>query len=265
MSEPEETAPPEETTAADLVQADNQFDLSEAFLLRQDQLLATLGVGRSVGSHPVAIGDDSELNWRGMLASILPTRYRVSKGFAVDSDGKRSGQIDLLIYDRHFSPVLLDVGDYAFIPAEAVFAALEVKQELSRDTIEYAASKVASVRDLHRTSAPVPFVEGSYKPKQLHHIVGGLLTMNSTWSPPLGEALDNALHDFGGQGALDVGCALRDGSFEVDEQGRAAGKSDADSALIFFVIRLLMRLQKMASPPAIEYDVYAKALNKHTK
>jgi len=37
-------------------------------------------------------------------------------------DGARSEQIDLLIYDRHFSPVLLDVGDYLFVPAEAVFA-----------------------------------------------------------------------------------------------------------------------------------------------
>ena len=255
----------EETTAADLVQADNEFDLREAFLLRQDQLLSTLGVGRSVGSHPVAVGDDSELNWRGMLKSILPTRYRVSKGFAIDSDGKRSGQIDLLIYDRHFSPVLLDVGDYVFIPAEAVFAALEVKQELSRETIEYAVTKVASVRDLHRTSAPVPFVEGSYKPKPLQHIVGGLLTMNSSWNPPLGEPLDEALHDFGGQGQLDIGCALRDGSFEVNEEGGATARSDAESVLIFFVIRLLTRLQKMASPPAIEYDVYAKVLDKQTE
>src|SRR4051812_42989278 len=53
---------PNETTAADLVQPQNRFDLREAFLLRQEQLLATLGVGRSLGSHPVAVGDDSELN-----------------------------------------------------------------------------------------------------------------------------------------------------------------------------------------------------------
>jgi hypothetical protein len=255
---------PEETTAADLVQANLNFDLREAFLLRQDQLLATLGVGRSVGSHPVAIGDDSELNWRGMIESILPTRYRVSKGFAIDAGGKRSGQIDLLIYDRHFSPVLLDVGDYVFVPAEAVFAALEVKQELSRDTVRYAATKVASVRDLSRTSAPVPFVEGKLKPKLLLRIIGGLLTMNSSWSPPLGEPLDAALHDFGGQGGLEIGCALRDGSFDVDDEGGATRRSDADTALIFFVIRLLMRLQNMASPPAIEYDVYAKALDKQS-
>jgi hypothetical protein len=251
---------PDGTTAADLVQPDNRFDLREAFLLRQEQLLATLGVGRSVGSHPLAIGDDSELNWRGMLESILPTRYRVSKGFAIDADGNRSEQIDLLIYDRHFSPVLLDIGDYLFVPAEAVFGALEVKQTMDRGMIEYAAGKVGSVRRLRRTSAPVPYVEGEYKPKKLHNIIGGLLTMESDWKPPMGEPLERALADFGGDGRLDIGCALRHGAFEVRADNDSIERSDDDSALIFFVVRLLKKLQGMASPPAIEYDEYSRAL-----
>jgi hypothetical protein len=251
-------AEPDGTSAVDLVQPDNRFDLHEAFLLRQEQLLATLGVGRSVGSHSVAIGDDSELNWRGMLQSIMPTRYCVSKGFAIDPDGKRSDQIDLLIYDHHFSPVLLDVGDYLFVPAEAVFAALEVKQTMDRGTIEYAAGKVASVRKLRRTSAPVPYVEGEYKSKELRPIIGGLLTMDSGWEPSLGDSFEKALNDFGGDGSLDLGCALRGGSFEVEKE--SIERSDAEGALIFFVVRLLKRLQKMASPPAIDYDEYAAAL-----
>lgn len=249
---------PNEATATDLVQPQNRFNLREAFILRQEQLLATLGVGRSLGSHPLAIGDDSELNWKGMLESILPTRYRVSKGFVIDADGCRSDQIDLLVYDRHFSPVLLEVGDYVFVPAEAVFAALEVKQEMNRGTIEYATAKIATVRDLRRTSAPVPYVEGQFKPKQPQPIVGGLMTMDSGWSPPLSESLDKALSDFSGVGSLDLGCALRGGSFVVEGEGIV--RSGVDDALIFFVLRLLRRLQKMASPPAIDYDEYAQVL-----
>ena len=37
-------------------------------------------------------------------------------------------------------------------------------------------------------------------------------------------------------------------------------QSDPEEAPIFFVVRLLRRLQKMASPPAIEYEEYARAL-----
>ncbi|MEX0985437.1 MAG: DUF6602 domain-containing protein [Actinomycetota bacterium] len=251
---------PEQTTAADLAGAGNRFELREAFLLRQDQLLATLGVGRSVGSHPVAIGDDSELNWKGMIESILPTRYRVSKGFAVDADGNRSDQIDLLIYDRHFSPVLLDVGEYLFVAAEAVFGALEVKQTIDRGVVEYASGKVSSVRSLTRTSAPVPYVQGEYRPKPLHRIIGGLLTMDSAWTPPLGNAFEAALQEFGGEGGLDIGCVLSAGSFEVDEHDKALTRSGPDTALIFFIMRLLGRLQRMASPPAIEFERYAASL-----
>jgi hypothetical protein len=160
--------------------------------------------------------------------------------------------------------VLLDVGDYLFVPVEAVFAAIEVRQEMSRDNIRYASEKVASVRTLRRTSAPVPYVEGKYKAKdlELHRIIGGLLTMDSEWKPPLGESFEKALGDFGGEGSLEIGCALRDGGFEVDD-GQIT-RSGMDEALIFFVVRLLMRLQKMASPPAIEYDQYERALGQRT-
>lgn len=252
---------PDGNTAAELVQPGWQFDLRGAFLLRQEQLLATLGVGRSSGGHPVVVGDDSELNWRGMLESILPTRYRVSKGFAIDANGERSEQIDLLVYDRHFSPVLLEVGEHLFVPAEAVYAVLEVKQEMNRETIEYASGKVASVRRLRRTSAPVPFVEGSYRPKELQRILGGLLTMDSGWNPPLDKPFEQALTSTAGEGALDLGCALQAGSFEVNADNGSLARSEADTALIFVVLRLLKRLQRMASASAIVYDEYAQALN----
>jgi hypothetical protein len=195
-----------------------------------------------------------------MLDSILPTRYRVSKGFVIDADCRRSEQIDLLIYDRRFSPVLLNVGDHLFVPSEAVFGAFEVKQEMNRGTIEYAADKIASVRSLRRTSVPIPYAGGEYKPKPLHHIIGGLLTMGTSWKPPLGDSFKQALVDFGGDGRLDIGCALRSGSFEFGEHDTDLERSDGETALIFFVMRLLKRLQRMASPPAIEYDIYASVL-----
>jgi hypothetical protein len=233
-------------TAAELAGPTRGFDLGQTFILRQEQLLATLGVGRSVGGHPVAVGDDTELNWRGMLESILPVRYRVGKGFAVDAEGGRSEQVDLLVYDRHFSPVLLDVGDYVFVPAEAVYAVLEVRQELNK------------VRELRRTSGPVPYVEGAYGPKEPHSILGGLLTMESTWTPALGDPLARALED--AETPLDLVCALRHGSFEVVEGTSSLVKSESDTALMFFVLTLLKRLQGMASVPAIVYDEYARAL-----
>lgn len=64
-----------------------------------------------------------------------------------------------------------------------------------------------------------------------------------------GEAFDRALADFGGDGSLDIGCALHDGAFEVDGENGRLTRSDVDHALIFFLVSLLRRLQKMASLP----------------
>jgi hypothetical protein len=250
----------DDKAAPDLLQPDRRFDLRSAFLLRQEQLLATLGVGRAIGGHPVAVGDSSELNWRGMLESILPARYRVSKAFVVDADGDRSDQIDLLIYDRQFSPVLVDVGDYLFIPAEAAYAALEVKQEINRETVGYASDKVASVRRLRRTSAPIAYAGGTYEARVPPPILGGLLSMDAGWVGGLATSLAGALHDARSDGALDLGCALRAGGFEVPGAG-AIEVSEPDTALIFFVLRLLKRLQSMATAPAILYDEYVSALS----
>jgi hypothetical protein len=246
----------------DLVLPDRRFDLRAAFLLRQQQLLATLGFGRGVGSHPVAVGDSSELNWRGMLESILPGRYRVSKAFVVDADGNRSDQIDLLIYDRHFSPVLIDVGEYLYVPAEAVYAAIEVKQETNRETITYAGGKVASVRRLRRTSAPVPHAGGTYDARDPAQILGGLVSMDSGWSGGLAGHLRDALASLPTDAKLDLGCALRAGSYEATPGGDDEPHiSDGDTALIFFLLSLLKRLQGMATVPAIIYDDYASALS----
>jgi hypothetical protein len=45
----------------------------------------------------------------------------------------------------------------------------------------------------------------------------------------------------------------------VEEDGSLV-KSGPDAALIFLVLRLLKRLQRMASVPAIVYDEYSRAL-----
>lgn len=235
------------------------FDIRDAFGLRQTQLLATLGLGRSIGGHPVAIGDSSELNWRGMLETILPTRYRVSKAFAVDARGSKSEQIDLLIYDRHFSPVLVDVGEYPFVPAEAVYAVLEIKQDVDSDSVDYASRKVASVRRLHRTSASIYHAGGTFEPRAPQRIIGGLLASSSSWKAPLPVAVRPALDAQSGEGSLDLICALSAGTVEVrDPEGMCS--TGPESSLIFFVLRLLHRLQQLASVPAIDYAEYSRVL-----
>ena len=90
-----------------MVKSKNRIDIREIFLGLQDQMRAKLTLNRKILTHPVAKGDASELEWIDMLSSYLPSRYRTGKAFIIDCKGNVSDQIDIVIYDRHYSPFIL--------------------------------------------------------------------------------------------------------------------------------------------------------------
>jgi hypothetical protein len=75
------------------------------------------------------------------------------------------------------------------IPAESVYAAFEAKQAINASQVAYAQEKVSTVRRLFRTSLPIPTASGTVTAKKPAHILGGLLTFESDWSPGLPEFL----------------------------------------------------------------------------
>lgn len=247
------------------------FDLHQAFLAKQKQLAASLHADSVVADHPTTKGDAAELNWLKMLSDFLPQRYGVSKAHVVDSRGSQSDQIDIVIHDRFFSPLLFEVGTAKYIPAESVYAVFEVKPRLDRENLLYAADKIASVRDLIRTSAPIPSAMGTLQRKNLDAfvILGGILAPHSSWSPPLGEPFRACLAEATGNRTIDFGCALEHGAFELHrcelpekDAHQHVNVGDPETALISFAMTLLHRLQRMASAPAIDYPDYGAAIQK---
>lgn len=246
------------------------FDLARAFFKRQEKLSSDLGIG-DISTHPGTRGDDTELNWIHMLEEFLPRRYGVSQAFVVDAEGRQSDQIDLIVHDRHFSPLLFEVANACYIPAESVYAAFEIKQHLDREHLEYAAEKIATVRSLHRTTAPVPHAGGMYDPIVPRRIIGGILARRSDWSPPFGDAFERCLRGLEAREpesmtwGLDIGCAVADGGFTVQRDTEThtlvgVEHSEANVALIYFVMRLLKQLQAVGSAPAIDYDAYLRSV-----
>ena len=150
--------------------------LQKLFNSLQDQLETNLRAGQKALSHPVATGDSTELDWVNALKDHLPHRYQVSNGFVIDSKGKKSEQIDVVIYDRQYTPLLYNKNEQRFIPAESVYAVFEVRQTLNRKNVLYAGKKASSVRRLYRTSAEIYHAGGKLEPKQPFPIVGGLET-----------------------------------------------------------------------------------------
>lgn len=227
--------------------------------------MVTLGASDGI-EHGPSKGDASELNWRDVLKEFLPKRYTVSLGaFVIDKEGNQSEAVDLVVHDAHFCPLFFDVGGHIFIPAESVYATFEIKQELTRDDVLYAAKKAASVRKLIRTSGDIVHAGGVFKAKEESELftpLAGILTRRSSWSEPIGASLEKALLDADIEGKLDLGCALEHGAFDAtyDDNVVTLARSEEDAGLLFFLMHLFNRLQTLGSVPRIDLTEYASEI-----
>ncbi len=226
-------------------------------------MIAKLSTNRENISHPGTKGYATELSWIDMLELYLPKRYQAKKAFVLDSTEQLSEQIDIVIFDRQYSPFLFNQNGAMYVPAESVYGVIEVKQDLNKEAIEYGGSKAASVRRLHRTSAPIPHAGGMYPPKKPFEILAGIVTLGSTWDNPLGPNLESTIAGLSPQHRIDLGCALQFGAFKVtypDKAKPVIEKSEEEDSLIFFFLQLLFRLQQLGTAPALNIAEYAKSL-----
>ena len=158
----------------------------------EDQVRRQLEVRRLAHRNAGARGDAAEEVWLELLAAHLPSRYRVGKGFVIDSNRKESHYIDIIIYDRHFTP---PVFSNLYVPAESVYMVMEVKQEFTRANIIYAGRKVQFVRQTvpHERGGPPrwwchPTASTAFSDPHRHRYV------QSSWDPePFGNPFENAL------------------------------------------------------------------------
>lgn len=220
-----------------------------------------LSTARKSFAHPGTKGDASEKVWLKLFQTYLPARYAATSAHVVDSNGKFSDQIDVVIFDRQYSPFIFVFNEQKIIPAESVYAVFEAKQSINASQVKYAQSKIETVRELHRTSLPIPHAGGEYPAKPLIPIIGGLLTLESDWNPPLGDPLSIALEDGKENKQLDIGCIAAHGYYFLDDLGKyniTTGGKPATS----FLFDLIARLQFSGTVPMIDVKAYARWLIK---
>jgi hypothetical protein len=211
-------------------------------------------------NHPGTKGDGSEQVWLDLLNEYLPERYQAAKAHVVDSKGNFSEQIDVVVFDRQYSPFIFSYSGQIIIPAESVYAVFESKQAINADEVAYAQKKIASVRKLHRTSLPIPHAGGTYPPKPLIHIYGGILTFESDWKPAFGQPMSDAVSKDKGDGRIDLGCIAAHGYFNITPSG-AYETHPNHKAATGFLFKLISLLQFSGTVPMIDIQAYANWLN----
>jgi hypothetical protein len=236
--------------------------LREAFATEQDCLVSKLKSSARI-IHAGDRGEANELHFIDFLRKYLPNRYTVEKASVLDSDGNVSHSIDIVVFDRQYTPTLLDNDKHRYVPAEAVYAVFECKPKIDKGYLEYAAEKAASVRRLKRTSVEIHHAGGTFPAKKLFDIVAGVLAVDVDWKDGFGETFRQVHEKLPKEGAIDCGFAATGASFDTFAGDGAYTFGPAENALAHFAFRLLWKLQSLATVPAVDWMAYANQLSKH--
>jgi len=244
------------------------IDLKELFMGLQKSMAEELKTLRKNVKHSGSKGEACEQCWITMLRKYLPKRYSVEKAFVVDTFGKLSQQMDIVIFDQQYSPFLFHSHGALYVPAESVYAVLEAKQTISKGMIEYAAEKAASVRKLQRTNGTIHWAQGKMTgTRPLYDIPAGIVALDCDWQQPFGPSFEKVICATAkAKGTrIDIGVAIEQGAFDVDYDDKGTitiQRSGDDEALISFFLRLVARLQTLGTAPPMNIEDYLKVLGK---
>jgi hypothetical protein len=235
-------------------------DLLDLYKSTQVRMCADLATARA-NTHAPTSGEAAEKAWRKFLRAHLPHRYAVDKAFVIDSYGNASEQTDIVVYDRQYTPRILDYDGVIWLPAESVYAVLEVKSALNAENLDYAAKKAASVRRLTRTSLPIKHAGGEFPAVALPPILAGILADDSGWTTPIAERLPPLLEPLTFEARIDLGCCANSAGFDVRyEGGPVVEASSVDLGLVYFLVKFVGRLQALGTVPAIDFTRYIAPL-----
>ena len=132
------------------------WSLSQILETLNETIQGRLDSARKSLSHPSTKGDASENIWIDLFQTYLPKRYQAAKAHVVDSEDNFSDQIDVVIFDRQYSPFIFYYEGEKIIPAECV-SVLSVKQSICFNchVLLHEAS-----RRLHRIACRIPHIRG---------------------------------------------------------------------------------------------------------
>jgi outer membrane PBP1 activator LpoA protein len=90
--------------------------LREAFAAEQNALKSRLELANQSITHSGELGAVNEQSFIDFLWQNLPQRYAVNSAIILNSEGKSSDQIDVVIHDRFYSSTLLSQNKRALVP-----------------------------------------------------------------------------------------------------------------------------------------------------
>ncbi len=123
-------------------------DVNKLFKVRADLLTAELDL---IKEQPEELrGRAREVLVQDFLKPFLPDNLEITNGVVISADGQKSGELDIVIYDRSAYSLFKPFSNYLPqkarpIPAEVVYVVIEVERRLSEKRVQAIAEKLAHV------------------------------------------------------------------------------------------------------------------------
>lgn len=114
----------------------NPSAIFKAVLSDAEKHLALASNQASSFRHRGILGDERAAALMAFLQKHFPPSYGVGKGEAMDFRDRKSGQLDIVIYDRSNSAPVHTGSENLLVPCEALLAVIEVKTTLSQVDLE---------------------------------------------------------------------------------------------------------------------------------
>ena len=121
-------------------------------------------------SHTGVRGESRENILRDSIKQLLPQKFSVGTGIITDIQGTQSKQQDFFIYDAFNSPIFLNMHPSSIIPVESVYATVEVKSTLNKETLRQSIENIKSVKQLD-----INVLENSFFVPHYHNFILGTI------------------------------------------------------------------------------------------
>lgn len=120
-----------------------------ASVLKQARKRLAIDANRAEAfQHRGLRGDERALALADFLSDRLPDAFAVGSGEAIDFADNRIGELDIIIYDRLSAAPIQDSGSTVLVPAETIYAVIEVKSVLSKAETEKCLNAAKKIRAL---------------------------------------------------------------------------------------------------------------------
>ncbi len=133
-------------------ESETSFPLHDLMLSVAKKMESDFAAKTALINHSLTKGEAREKVVKDFLSEYLPETYEIGTGEIVDTYGNTSQQTDLIIFDRLNCPKLIQYGDIRVYPTEGVYAVIEVKSMLDKNSLKDSILNIQKTKSLKKTA-----------------------------------------------------------------------------------------------------------------